>query len=172
MDRASSDLAAVLAHEFAVWYQNLGAQGVLPRAFTGVTKDGKQAIVTLTSLPLDHIQRRDFLIWLCRTEQFVAYAYGTHVMMASDSTSSLSEGVDIYASSDSYDVANILGIDRLTDDTFRIFERHQAIMSPRPENGVFFGLQRSPHNISNEKQEQFSKLWRDTRDKIMWWRQR
>jgi hypothetical protein len=98
MEEASSDLAAVLARELAVWFRNLGAQGVIPRAFTGVTKEGRQGIVILTGLPLNHVQRRDFLIWLCRNEQFVAYAYGTHVEIA-DSASTFTEGVDIYASS-------------------------------------------------------------------------
>jgi hypothetical protein len=74
---ASSDLAAILVDEFAGWFRNLAANGVIPRVFSGVTKDGKQAIVILNDLPLDHVQRRDFLTWLCRTEQFVAYAYGT-----------------------------------------------------------------------------------------------
>src|SRR5262249_32038387 len=79
MDQIPGGLAALLAHEFAVWLRNLGLQGILPRAFTGVTLGGVQGIIILTGLPFDHVQRRDFLIWLCRVEHFVAYAYGTHV---------------------------------------------------------------------------------------------
>jgi hypothetical protein len=85
-DQASSDLASLLIAEFAERFQNLGAKGVLPRAFTGVSKGGKQAVVILSGLPLDHDQRRGFLIWLCRTEEFVAYAYGTQVGIADESS--------------------------------------------------------------------------------------
>jgi hypothetical protein len=167
MDQASSDLATVLAHEFAEWFRNLGAQGYLPRVFTGVTKDGKQCIVILSGLPLDHVQRRDFLIWLCRTEQFFTYAYGTHVGIAS-SASDFTEGIDIYASSASYDVTKTLGIDKLGNGTSRIFDRHHAVMSAGTKNGIFLGLQRSTIDISSDDQEQFRELWRDMRPKVMW----
>jgi hypothetical protein len=65
-DQASNDLAVVLAQEFAVWFRNLGVQGILPRAFTGVTKDGKQGIIILTGLPFDRLQQpegSDYRLW-------------------------------------------------------------------------------------------------------------
>jgi hypothetical protein len=110
-DEASGDLASGLIAEFVVWFQNLGAKGILPRAFTGVTNDGKQAVIFLSGLPLDHIQRREFLIWLCRNEGFVAYAYATHVGIAKD-TSTVNEGLDVYASSNRYDASKTLRIER------------------------------------------------------------
>ena len=143
-------------------------KGVIPRAFTGVTKDGKQAIVILTGLPLDHVQRRDFLIWLCRTEGFVAYAYGTHVGIAADSASTVTEGIDIYASSNRYDASKTLGISKLTDGTLKMFDRDFAVMPADPENGIFLGLQRLTTNISSDNQELFRNLWRDVRPKVIW----
>ena len=92
------DLAVVLASEFDIWFRNMSAKGALPRAFTGLTKDGKQAVVILTDLPFDDVQRRNFLIWLCRMEQFVAYAYGTRVGTV-DESGKINENIDIYASS-------------------------------------------------------------------------
>jgi hypothetical protein len=118
----------VLVHEVAAWFRNLVSQGTIPRAFTGVTKDGDQAIVIVTGLPFDRVQRRDFLIWLCRTEGFVAYAYGTHVGIAADSASTLAEGIDIYASSDRYDASKTLGIQRLASDALKIVEHNLAVM--------------------------------------------
>ena len=88
MDQSSGDLATLLVEELVTWFRAIGARGVILRVFTGVTKDGRQAYVILTGLPLDHMQRRDFLIWLCRTEQFTAYAYGTHVGVTDDDGSS------------------------------------------------------------------------------------
>jgi hypothetical protein len=110
MDQASNDVATLLVDEFEAWFRSLGADGFLPRAFTGVTKGGKQAVVILTGLPFDHVQRRDFLIWLCRAEQFETYAYGTHVGII-DGPSTASEGIRICASSEWYDVEKGLGID-------------------------------------------------------------
>jgi hypothetical protein len=169
MNQIPGGLAALLAHEFAGWFRNLSVQGILPRAFTGVTSEGKQSIIILTGLPLDHVQRRDFLIWLCRVEQFVAYAYGTHVGRADDD-SNLTEGVDIYASSDSHDVLKTLDIHTLTDGTFEVLDRRPPIvMSAGTGKGVFLGLQRSTNHISSDDQSQFRKLWGKMRAKAIWW---
>jgi hypothetical protein len=167
-DQAPSDLAAVLAAEFEQWFRNLGLQGALPRAFTGVTNDGNQAIVILTGLPLNHVQRRGFLIWLCRTEQFVAYAYATRVGVAADSDAAITECLDIYASSDRYDASKTLGIDKLSDGTYKFIDQHQVVLPASPKNGLFFGLQRSTNNISSDDQELFVRLWRDAKPKAMW----
>jgi hypothetical protein len=169
MEKLSGGLAALLAHEFAVWFRNLGLQGILPRAFTGVTRDGVQGIIVLTGLPFDHVQRRDFLIWLCRVEQFVAYAYGTHVGRA-DNDFNVTERIDIYASSDSHDVLKALDINTCTGGTFEILDRDPAIvMSAGPENGIFLGLQRSTNHISSDDQSQFLQLWGEMRAKAIWW---
>jgi hypothetical protein len=170
MDQASNDLATLLVDEFEAWFRSLGADGFLPRAFTGVTKGGKQAVVILTGLPLDHVQRRDFLIWLCRSEQFEAYAYGTHVGII-DGPSTASEGIRICASSEWYDVEKALGIDRTIDGKYVFFDRHHVVMPARSKDGVFFGLQRSTQDIPSDSQELFRELWRDMRS-AAWWRQR
>jgi hypothetical protein len=167
-DQGAGDLAAVLASEFDIWFRTLGARGFIPRAFTGVTKEGKQAVVILTGLTLDHVQRREFLIWLCRTEQFVAYAYGTHVAIAADSTSPMSEGIDIYASSDCYDVSKSLQINRLADGTHTLLERHHAVLEASPDNGLFWGLQRLTDNIPSDNQVLFGRLWRDIEPNARW----
>ena len=143
---ASGDLASGLIAEFVVWFQNLGAKGILPRAFTGVTKGGKQAVIVLTGLPLDHIQRKDFLIWLCRNEGFVAYAYGTHVGISKDS-STVTEGLDIYASSNRYDTSKTLRIERQEGGTIQFFDQHHAVLPAKHGNGVFFGLQRQTRSF-------------------------
>jgi hypothetical protein len=73
----TNELASVLVDEFGEWYRNLATRGAVPCAFTGVTANGNQAVIILTGLSLNHVQRREFLIWLCRTESFVSYAYST-----------------------------------------------------------------------------------------------
>jgi hypothetical protein len=165
-DQASSDLASLLIAEFAEWFQNLGAKGVLPRAFTGVSKGGKQAVVILSGLPLDHDQRRGFLIWLCRTEEFVAYAYGTQVGIADES--SVTEGLDIYASSNKYDISKTLRIERQAGGTILFFDQHNAVLPAKPDNGIFFGLQSSHASISRDNDQLFRDLWRDLKSKSMW----
>jgi hypothetical protein len=164
---ASSDLASVLASEFAVWFQALGVKGVLPRAFTGVTQGGKQAVVILTGLPIDHTQRRDFLIWLCRNEEFTAYAYATQVVIA-DNSSGSTEALDIYASSDRYDVSQTLSIDRQANGAIQFFSQHHAVLQAKDGNGVFFGLQRSNKTIPSSSDGLFQELWRDLKSKATW----
>lgn len=165
---ASSDLASVLASELVVWFQALGAKGVLPRAFTGVTQGGKQAVVVLTGLPIDNNQRRDFLIWLCRNEEFTAYAYATQVGVADDNLSGFTEALDIYASSDRYDVSQTLSIDRQANGAIQFFGQHHAALQAKDGNGVFFGLQRSNKTIPSSSDGLFQDLWRDLKSKAMW----
>jgi hypothetical protein len=167
-DQGESDLAAVLTAEFHAWFQNLGPNGVIPRVFTGVTADGKQAIVILTGLLLDHVQRREFLIWLCRCEQFVAYAYGTHVGIATDSTSDITEGISIYASSERYNVSQTLDVEKLADGSYKLSGRSYTVSESNSENDLFHGLQRSTDNISSDQQTLFRKLWMGTKAKAMW----
>ena len=73
-ETVQNDLALILFNEFSEWYRSLAAKGTLPRAFTGVTSGGKQAVIVLADLSLDHVQRREFLILLRRNQQFVAFA--------------------------------------------------------------------------------------------------
>lgn len=163
---ADGDLASLLIAEFAEWFQNLGAKGVLPRAFTGVSKGGKQAVVILSGLPLDHDQRREFLIWLCRTEEFVAYAYGTQVGMPMNLR--LSPSLDIYASSNKYDISKTLRIERQAGGTIVFFDQHNAVLPAKPDNGIFFGLRSSNVSISRDNDQFFFDLWRDLKSKSMW----
>jgi hypothetical protein len=168
MDQASNDLATLLVDEFDAWFRSLGAGGFIPRAFTGVTKGGKQCVVTLTGLPFDHVQRRDFLVWLCRAEQFEVYAYGTHVGIIDDASFTASEGIKIYASSECYDVEKTLGIDRTIDGKYVFFDQHYVVLPARSENGIFLGLQRSTQDIPSDSQELFRELWRDMKSRVLW----
>ena len=167
MDQAPNDLATLLVDEFEAWFRSLGTRGFLPRAFTGVTKGGNQAVIILTGLPFDHVQRRDYLIWLCRAEQFETYAYGTHVGTI-DGAFTASEGIKICASSECYDVTKTLGIDRAIDGKYVLFDHDYTVLPARPENGIFLGLQRSTRDISSADQELFRKLWRDKKPKVLW----
>jgi hypothetical protein len=163
----ANDLAWLLADEFEAWHRNLAEKGIIPRAFTGVTTNGNQAVVILTGLSLNHIQRRDFLIWLCRTEGFVGYAYSTQVGIANENGET-NEALDIYASSVRLDVSKTLLIERHGDGKIGLLPEHSAALSLDQYNGPFFGLQRRSEAISGHDEEAFSGLWREMRPKAMW----
>jgi hypothetical protein len=164
---ASDDLASLLVAEFAVWFQNLGAKGILPRAFTGVTGSGNQAVTVLAGLPLDHIQHRRFLVWLCRNEGFVAYAYGTHVGIAQDS-STVIEGLDICASSNRYDIGKTLRIEKQEGGTIHFFDQTNAMRPAKQRDEYFFGLQWSNEVIPNNDEKLFREIWGELKSKSMW----
>ena len=167
-DQNTGDLAVALVAEFNGWFQNLAAKGIIPRAFTGVTKEGKQGIVILTGLPLDHVQRRNFLIWLCRTEKFIAYAYGTEVVVA-ETLATTSRGIDIYASSDRYDATKTLSIEKQPDGSYRFHDRFYKVLPTKStEDFLFFRLQQSTDSTSRSEQDLFSALWMDLKPKVMW----
>jgi hypothetical protein len=156
-----NDLAVTLASEFEGWFRSLASKGDLPRVFTGVTKDGKQAMLILSGLPLDRIQMLDFLIWLCRTEQFVTYALATKSGLL-DKSNNMIEVIDII------DVAKTLGIEALPNDAYRLFDRSQSVKPANSSDFLFFGLQRSKNAIPNNEQELFRQLWSELRPKSMW----
>lgn len=164
---STTELARLLVAEFADWHRNLGGKGVIPRAFTGVTATGRQAVLVLTGLPLDRIQRRQFLIWLCRKEEFVGYAYSTEVGI-SGQDGAIAEALDIYASSARLDVSKTLLIRRGSDGRISFLDEHEAAFPPKSENGPFFGLQRSEEVIPSQNEELFGSLWRELKQKAMW----
>jgi hypothetical protein len=143
-NEVTRDIAAILAGELAIWFQNLGAEGVLlPRAFSGITQDGKQAIIILAGLSFDHVQRRDFITWLCRHEQFVAYAYATLVCIADDddfdpaihaAPRRVTEGLQISASSDHYDAFITFTIKRETNGTIQYCDQRDGILPATADN--------------------------------------
>jgi hypothetical protein len=162
------DLAVDLIAEFVGWFQSLGAKGVVPRAFTGVTTEGKQAVIILSDLPLDHVQRQRFLIWLCRHEAFVGYAYATRVGIANNSGMDISEALDIYASSAAYDGLKTLLIQPDGEGKIRLSNHSEGLLSPETYNGAFLGLQRSKEVISSQDQELFAGLWGELKPNAMW----
>jgi hypothetical protein len=90
------------------------------------------------------------------------------VGIAADSDSANTECLDVYASSDRYDASKTLGIDKLSDGTYKFTQQHQVVLPASPKNGKFFGLQRSTNNISSDDQELFVRFWRDVKPKAMW----
>src|ERR1700704_4941470 len=76
-----ADVAEQLVAQVQGWFVNLGAQGKVPRVFTGITRDARQFVVELDVLTFDHVKRRDFMIWLSQKFSLVAYAYATRVMV-------------------------------------------------------------------------------------------
>src|SRR5688572_16489497 len=101
--RCKSDITWRLIGEFSQWYGRLGTMGEIPRAFAGVTSAHQQVIVILSGLPFDDVERREFVIWLCREEQVDAYVYGTHVMSAK-SGETPTELLALYASSHRFNI--------------------------------------------------------------------
>jgi hypothetical protein len=164
----AKELARLLVDEFAVWHRNLAEKGIVPRAFTGVTTNGNQTVVILTGLPLDHVQRRDFLIWLCRTEGFVGYAYSTRVGIVDEKNGEAIESLDIYGSSAHLDVSKTLLIEERGDGKIGLLEQHSAEHPPKPDNGLFFGLQRSSREIPSRDEETFVNLWQEIKPRAMW----
>lgn len=142
-------------------------KGRASRAFTGITSDGKQVIIILADLPFDHVQRREFLIWLCRNEAFVAYAYGTSVGIADDSDA-FREGLDIYASSNRYDVSKTFVVERQEGGVIQLMERSHSLLPSNPSNGIFFGLQRSHQTIASNTEITFLGIWQNLKPKVMW----
>ena len=56
------DLAEQLVAQAEKWFETLGAQGKMPRVFSGITRDARQLIIELDSLPFDQVKGREFLI--------------------------------------------------------------------------------------------------------------
>ena len=77
----SADVAEQLVAQVQGWFVNLGAQGKVPRVFTGITRDARQFVVEFDGLTFDHVKRRDFMIWLGQKFSLIAYAYATRVMV-------------------------------------------------------------------------------------------
>jgi len=113
------DLAEQLVAQAEKWFETLGAQGKMPRVFSGITRDARQLIIELDSLPFDQVKGREFLIWLGQRYDLVAYAYATRVMQQAAGRDDPVEALDIYASSFDKDVFARLALTRQPDGSIR-----------------------------------------------------
>jgi CHAT domain-containing protein/tetratricopeptide (TPR) repeat protein len=166
---STADLAEQLADQVQGWFENLGAQGKVPRVFTGITRDAKQFIIELDGLPFDHIKRREFMIWLTQKFSLVAYAYATRVMKQDIGEERLIEALDIYASSLEKDVSVSFSMARSTEG--RITYSRQAYHSEAAKNQpdqIFLGLHRTPKSPDAAGNEEFEKAWAELEPAVYW----
>lgn len=156
-------MAEALAIATEQWIITLGKRGVIPRAFVAITDDGRQFTVLLNGLPLDHVRRRDFLIWLCRKLNTDAYSYTTHAM-----TEENKEQLLIYTSSYTRNISLILDVIRTSDEIIgysRAFYKGEAARVDDQDQFIFFGLNRSCSTLTNVSE--FEKIWSAIEDNVL-----
>ncbi len=164
-----SDMAWLLQTEFASWYGELGAKGKMPRAFTGVTDAGRQAVVIISDSLFDHVQRREFLIWLCREERIWAYVYGTPVTVA-EADDTFVDRLDFYASSSRFDMSSTFAIHCEDDGRIAYEVVHSSLTAAGDDdrNTIFHGLQRTDREITADASQQYSRVWAWLKPHCLW----
>ena len=164
-----ADLAEQLVAQAEKWFETLGAQGKMPRVFTGITRDARQLIIELDSLPFDQVKQREFLIWLGQRYDLVAYAYATRVTKQAVGRDDPVEALDIYASSFDKDVFASLSITRQPDGSIR-YVRDVYLSEPAKEqtDQIFLGLHRPSHSASVKNSKEFEDVWATLEGKVFW----
>lgn len=170
--RFTSVTADLLAAEFEEWFRNLATcEGVAPRAFTGVARNGQQVVVILNGIPWTrpaHIQRRAFINWLCRKENITAYAVATMMVMKDNSCE-----LDIVADDGNNIVLMLLPIVALANGNLTYGEakvhRCKAGDQWHPYSGLMI-----PESISETPAEPgdeafFDRVWGEMRTQAFWW---
>ncbi|HOF42100.1 MAG TPA: hypothetical protein PLD73_18680 [Candidatus Hydrogenedentes bacterium] len=169
--RFTSVTADLLAAEFEEWFRNLATcEGVAPRAFTGVARNGQQVVVILNDIPWTrpaHIQRRAFINWLCRKENITAYAVATMMVLKDNSCE-----LDIVADDGNNIVLTLLPIVALANGNLTYGEakvhRWKAGDQWHPYSGLMI-----PDSISETPAEPgdevfFDGVWGEMRPKAFW----
>ena len=164
-----ADLAEQLVAQAEKWFETLGAQGKMPRVFTGITRDARQLIIELDSLPFDQVKGREFLIWLGQRYDLVAYAYATRVMQQAAGRDDPVEALDIYASSFDKDVFARLALTRQPDGSIR-YGRDVYVSEHAKEQPdlMFLGLHRPSHSAGLTNSKQFEDVWATLEGKVFW----
>ena len=165
----TQDVAEQLVIQVQQWFETLGAQGKMPRVFTGVTRNASQLIIELDNLPYDDARRRDFLIWLSQRYELAAYAYATPVALQKAPDRDAVESLDIYASSSDKDVLASYSISRHPSGSIS-FARASDSSEPAKDHSdgqIFLGLHRSGSTASSGGEE-FEKVWATLESKVYW----
>ena len=164
-----ADLAEQLVAQAEKWFETLGAQGKMPRVFTGITRDARQLIIELDSLPFDQVKQREFLIWLGQRYDLVAYAYATRVMKQTVGRDDPVEALDIYASSFDKDVFANLSITRQPDGSIRyVRDVYLSEHAKEQTDQMFLGLHRPSHAASVKNSKEFEDVWATLEGKVFW----
>ena len=61
MTLLSHDVLLNFLDEFAFWYQNMAQKESLPRALSGIDKQGRQFVIRLDGIALSHEQRHGLI---------------------------------------------------------------------------------------------------------------
>jgi TPR repeat protein len=161
--RRVQHVAQTLSDEFQEWYANLGQQGVILRAFSAVRRDGKQFIVIFSGEDIDHIERLDLMIWLCRSQDTAGYIYATQVM-----TEHGEEQVDFSASDDEENVATTLQVIRNSDETISYTQTFHKVMVPTSDDTVFMGLNRKTSEFDEDTEQRLGEIWEEISPRVRW----
>ena len=165
-----ADVAEQLVAQVQGWFVNLGAQGKVPRVFTGITRDARQFVVELDGLTFDHVKRRDFMIWLGQKFSLIAYAYATRVMVQKGTGGNGPvEALDIYASSLERDVSASFSIVRNPDGSVTYArEAYRSEAAKDQGDQIFLGLHRPPNSSKTASNEEFDKTWAGLEPNVYW----
>ena len=164
-----ADIAEQLVAQAQKWFETFGAEGKVPRVFTGITRDARQLIIELDSLPFDDVKRRDFMVWLSQRYDLVAYAYATHVTKRASGRDDPVEALDIYASSFDKDVFADLSITRQPDGSIRyVRDVYLAEEARERTDQMFVGLHRPSHSASVTNGQEFEDVWATLESKVYW----
>jgi hypothetical protein len=160
-----ADAAELLAAEAEAWLNSQSAEGVIPRAFFGITEHDQKFLLPLNTGLLYQENRLQFLRWVC--QRVTSYAYVTHVRRHKDFEST-EEGVDIYASSMARDVAVALTIEQHSNGAL-IYRRDQySSQAASNDPGVFAGLQRTRAEFDPREIEEFNEIWQELAATVQW----
>ena len=162
------DVAELLADEAEAWLNSVSGEGAIPRAFFGITGHDQKFLMPLNTNLLDQHSRLEFVRWLC--QRVVAYAYVTHVRRHSEDRdpASAQEGVDIYASSMTSDVAVALTIASRSDGSLAFRRDRYSSHAASGEPGMFAGLQRTKVEFGAREEAEFGEIWRQLSATVQW----
>jgi tetratricopeptide (TPR) repeat protein len=164
-----ADIAEQLVAQAQKWFETFGAEGKVPRVFTGITRDARQLIIELDSLPFDDVKRRDFMIWLSQRYDLIAYAYATQVTKQVPGRADPTEALDIYASSLEKDVFADLSITRQPDGSIRyVRDVYVSEDAKDHRDQIFFGLHRFPRSAVITSSKELEDIWATLESKVYW----
>jgi hypothetical protein len=159
----SEDLLELL-NEFAYWYRKLAEKGVLPRALSGINAQGKQFLIRLDGLTLDHQERHKLIHTILKAEQSVCYAYGGVVSAEGGDDAQSTTQLRLIAATGAYFV---MGAWEVGHKPPLRFEQSDLWEGDNPEEIASAWFLTNAVEVSEEEAARYRKIWGQMRDQAL-----
>jgi len=156
-----------LFEEFSQWYSNLAHEhGRIPKALSGVSPSGRQFILILDGLRLDHVERNKLAKFVLAEEGANVFAYGSLMAVYNEDTERTREVLTISAGTSEKFVEGTWSVNRGVNENPKL-TYEKSFQRDDPKNYPNTWFLTSENSLTKSDERKYAKIWSAIRGKAI-----